>query len=68
MSEEIKSLEEYRALEAEFKGLLTGLGSMGDLVDQQSAVTEAKATMEKISSIKDRLSEYRSAHPEEFKN
>ena len=66
MNGEIKSLEEYRALEGEMKGLMAGLGSMGDLVDQGSTTDAAQMVIQKVGAIKDKLSAYRDAHPEEF--
>jgi hypothetical protein len=66
MADEIQSLEEYRALEGELKGLLEGLGAGTDLVDQHAVSDEAKSVVAKIGEVKDKLRAYRQAHPEEF--
>jgi hypothetical protein len=66
----IASLEEYRAKEQKLKELLASFSSAGDLMDQGKLSTDSgnwQGVAERLSELKNELSEYRNSHPDEFR-
>ena len=67
----IESLEQYQVAEAKMKELLASFAAAGDIVDKDEEGLSKddgnwQGVAERVSALKDELTAYRDAHPEEF--